>query len=181
MKNKHWGKIGVINETYFLSLHYNEKAKALLAEFQREADGILFHSIYIRKKDEEQYHKLTPESTTLGYHFPITSNNSPYLYCNEVEWLNGGGNPIRIIRYNLLTEQIDGELTNSDLDVNPPYKNILLSDLYGTTDDESIIHCSLGMSREIEENNFAMDYWLCKLDFNNKSYEKITLLKGVFL
>ena len=86
MKKSHWNDVGIDDETRFLSLNFNNISHKLIAEFQRKvSDSCWVHSLYIREKSEEKYHRLTEPSDSISYHDTVVARDKPYLFCNLIE------------------------------------------------------------------------------------------------
>lgn len=182
---KFWERAGIPNADSFQQLLYNEASNLVVARLSRNIQGHPFGILYSRVLEDEKYEALADESDTgVSFNDPVSVAREPYLFVltMKVAELDGkyiGYDSIGIRKIDLKSRKTVLTMSDSDFVPEPPYSRIWASSIAGHKSG-NVLFCSVGMQRS-DENRGPVDYFLCAVDVQSRSIERLTHLREVFL
>lgn len=193
-KPSEWTECGIVGEGGFVRLAYSRSANVVVAQFHRMTltDSIL-STLYIRRPDEPQYRRLTAPSERLSYEDPIVAPSAPTLIANVLAWEGDGADWQHVICFDLSTGREVRVVRDRDISLCDPYTSAHVSSLHEPSTDGRVVVCTISFGRAANEDDKRRfrevhgadiatvdDHWLCELNLENKTYERITLLRALF-
>lgn len=188
---REWREAGIVDESEFVRLVYNEPAGVLAVQFRREAaTGAPVASLYMRKREALRYARLSEPSENLSYENPVSAPLVPVLIANVLEWDDQGNADWKgVIRFELEAGRTTMMITEDDLELPQPYVRGWVTSIHSAWEDGRGVICTIGFERpttQVESDRYfedsglrqvlIVDHWLCKLDLGQKRNERLSQL-----
>lgn len=188
-----WNLAGIAGEDTFERLLYNRSSAVVVAQFRRESPGgVPIASLYARRRHSAHYAALFERADNLSYEDPVSASLAPVLMANVIAWdEDGGGHWHGVARVDLERWWPLAMLRPGDLPVAPPYTAAEVTHLHCSRPDGVCLVCTIALSRPATEYDQAFaatgdrfvtidDHWLCELNLELRTYEKLTALVTPF-
>jgi len=178
-----WQSIGISPEERFLELYFEPESEQFLAHFyERLDDGYGLKSLYARHFNENEYHKITPDSKQLTYEDVILCPESKKIFVNVFR-LKKKQNKYQGYEWHSL-EMIDtntGEVTEvlkaGQLDSELPYSKVWITELRLTRKMGEQLVCTMAFEKKSKKGVIETEYYICKVFTKTGLYKRVTKLE----
>ena len=182
---KLWERAGIPDADTFQELLYNEASGLVVARLSRNIQEHPFGVLFVRRLDEKKYEVLADESASgVSFNYPVSVAGEPHLFVLTMKVVERDGkyigyDNIGIRKIDLNSRKTVITMSDSDFIPEPPYVRTWASTIAGHKSG-NVVFCSVGMQRPADEQG-RVDYYLCAVDVESNSIQRLTHLREVFL
>jgi len=171
-------------------LTYNRSAEVVVAHFRRSRVGTL----YLRKRSGSRYERIAHLTEHASYEDPVVASWAPVLIVNvrEASGESSGIEWYGIARVDLKSGQSARVFCEGDLRLEAPFHRAWVRELHEAWADGSGVVCTMSFLRpptEAEKERWrsrhggelagAGEHWICDLNIDARTYQRLALLEGV--
>ncbi|MEM7008661.1 MAG: hypothetical protein AAF462_05940 [Thermodesulfobacteriota bacterium] len=178
-----WQSIGISPEERFLELYFEPESEQFLAHFYEQlGDGIGVKSLYARHFNENEYHKITPNSKQLTYEDVILCPESKKIFVNVFKikkkhdkYTGYDWHSLQMIDTN--TGEVAEVLKAGQLDSERPYSKVWITELRRARQNGEQIVCTMAFEKKNKRGSIQTDYYICKIFTKTGLYKRVTKLE----
>ena len=178
-----WQSIGISPEERFLELYFEPESEQFLAHFyERLDDGYGLKSLYARHFNENEYHKITPDSKQLTYEDVILCPESKKIFVNvfrlkkkQKKYQGYEWHSLEMIDTN--TGEVTEVLKAGQLDSELPYSKVWITELRLTRKMGEQLVCTIAFEKKSKKGVIETEYYICKVFTKTGLYKRVTKLE----
>jgi len=178
-----WQSIGISPEERFLELYFEPESEQFLAHFyERLDDGYGLKSLYARHFNENEYHKITPDSKQLTYEDVILCPESKKIFVNvfrlkkkQKKYQGYEWHSLEMIDTN--TGEVTEVLKAGQLDSELPYSKVWITELRLTRKMGEQLVCTMAFEKKSKKGVIETEYYICKVFTKTGLYKRVTKLE----
>jgi len=180
-------KAGIRPGSRLQKITYNTSSEAVVAHFRAGRVG----SLYYRKRDSARYRRVAQLGEGM-----VTASAAPVLLVNVREFSadSPGASWRGVARMDIRTGKVARVFCEKDLKIPRPYSSGWVRELLESWADGRGVVCIMSFVRTAsaaEKKSWssqrrggelitAGEHWICDLNLEKKTYERLTLLKAMF-
>ena len=177
-----WQSIGISPEERFLELYFEPESEQFLAHFyEKLGDGYGVKSLYARHFNENEYHKITPDSKQLTYEDVVLCPESKKIFVNvfklkkkQDKYLGYNWHSLQMIDTN--TGDVSEVLKTGQLDSERPYSKVWITELRRARQNGEQLVCTMAFEKKTKTGEIKTDYYICKVFTKTGLYKRVTKL-----
>lgn len=168
-----------------IEILYNEASQCLIIAAPRQmAKNIWTQELKYRHILAPNFTEVPSLSSDIAYLNPRSCENSPTILFNV--WsisadFSGGYNWKEISSLELPSGNISSVLTAADLSVPEGYVDMWPNTLVWAKSKGDGAICSVGFKRQVSQDCFKIDYWLCEINFSSKKFRQLMPLDDIVI
>jgi hypothetical protein len=166
-----------------LATVYNPASSTIVASVERHSSDAFERRLFFRHVSERTYHPVPSPSPEIHYQDLITSSTLALIYYLVYrvtkDERNGGfsGDWLSVDRFDLTQRLGKTVIAKNAIQLPSPYTRGWVSQLFGVSQDDSMIFCSCGLERP---EKGKVHYWACTVEAGSQQVRLLSRLEGVW-